>query len=464
MIKSFCLTLIFLLGLPLVGSSQTNISEEVSQLIDKYLPQSSEVGIAVYNLTTNQWVYKHQGHKLSRPASTMKLITAIAALTYDAEPFETSLWYKGEIKDETLHGDLYIIGGLDPEFGNTKMDQLVTAVSAQGIKEIKGNIYGDISLKDSLYWGTEWGWDDNPNSYQPYISPLMYNKGKVSVIAKPQAQGHKAKLILTPETSYYTLTNQTQSKNPSAGKFKVTRKWLENKNDIIVKGNVDRYRVQEINMQNSGHYFLHVFCEKLSDNYITINGGYQTTESTPTDAELICTINTPIEEVLTALLKDSDNLNGEAILVALAKRDKRKHIHAQDGVKYIEQLVTLIGDDPSKYRFADGCGLSSYNLISANLLVELLKYSYRDNEIYDKILPALPVSGIDGTLAYRMKSTPAFRKIKAKTGTINAISTLAGYAENSKGEILAFAILNQNIIKSIHARRFQDALCSLLCR
>ena len=464
MIRSICFTLILLLGFPISVSAQTNIKEEVNQLIDKYLPHSSEVGIAVYNLTTDQWVYQHQGYKLSRPASTMKLVTAITALTYEAKPFETSILYKGEIKDKTLHGDLYIVGGLDPEFGDRQMDQLVSAVKGQGIKEIKGNIYGDVSLKDSLYWGAGWGWDDNPNSYQPYISPLMYNKGKVSVIAKPHTQGYRAKLILTPETSYYTLNNQTQSKTPSIEKFKVTRKWLENKNDIIVSGNVDRYRVQEINMENSAHYFLHVFCEKLSDQQIKIEGGYQTTLSTPKNAHLICTLTTPIEEALTALLKDSDNLNGEALLVALAKKDKDKHIHAEDGTKYIEKMVSLLGDDPSKYSFADGCGLSSYNMISANLLVDLLKYTYKHSAIYNLILPALPVAGIDGTLAYRMKGTPAFRKIKAKTGTINSISTLAGYAENSKGEILAFAILNQNIIKSIHARRFQDALCSLLCR
>ena len=76
----------------------------------------------------------------------------------------------------------------------------------------------------------------------------------------------------------------------------------------------------------------------------------------------------------------------------------------------------------------------------------------------------MPVAGIDGTLAYRMRNTSAYKKVKAKTGTITAASSLAGFTENSKGEIIAFAILNQNILKSSQARRFQDVVCSLLSK
>lgn len=465
MIQRLCLILSFVLSVPLTLYSQTPTYEEVQTLMNKYLPSSSEVGIAVYNLSTNQWVYQHNAYKLSRPASTMKLITGITALAYDAPQFTTTVWYDGEIKDATLHGNLYVVGSMDPEFDDSKMNQLADAVCKLKIKTITGNIYGDVALKDSLYWGVGWGWDDNPNAYQPYLSPLMYNKGKITIIAKPNNPGQKANLLLSPETSYFSVTNKTNSKNPKAGKFTATRDWLENKNDITVSGNVDRYRIRELNVVHPELFFLYTFQDKLSKKGIVLKGSYKVKEFAKTfKSKQVCAINTSIQEVLVPMLKESDNLNAESLLIRLGRKNKVKHISAEDGIEYIDSLLLQINENPSSYRFRDGSGLSSYNLVSPTLLVNILRYAYRNPKIYSQILEGMPIAGIDGTLSYRMKNTPAYRKTKAKTGTINAISSLAGYAENSKGEILAFAILNQNILKTINAHRFQDALCALLCR
>lgn len=70
---------------------QNNISTEIDKYIKQYLPSSSEVGIAVYNLSKDQLIYEHNANKLARPASTLKLLTAITALEYHVQPLETSL-------------------------------------------------------------------------------------------------------------------------------------------------------------------------------------------------------------------------------------------------------------------------------------------------------------------------------------------------------------------------------------
>ena len=57
------------------------------------------------------------------------------------------------------------------------MDSLANAVSRLPFSVIRGKIYGDVSLKDSLYWGSGWLWDDTPDAFQPYLSPLMLDKG-----------------------------------------------------------------------------------------------------------------------------------------------------------------------------------------------------------------------------------------------------------------------------------------------
>ena len=108
----------------------------------------------------------------------------------------------------------------------------MAAVARFPFSVIKGKVYGDVSMKDSLYWGSGWLWDDTPYSFQPYLSPLMLNKGVVKVTATPGERGDSARLECTPASSYYTLTNKTQSRTPSAGRFRVSRDWLVNGNNI----------------------------------------------------------------------------------------------------------------------------------------------------------------------------------------------------------------------------------------
>ena len=444
---------------------QNNISTEIDKYIKQYLPSSSEVGIAIYNLSKDQLIYEHNANKLARPASTLKLLTAITALEYHVQPLETSLWYNGVIKENVLYGDLYVVGGLNPEFGEVELDEFISQIKKLSVSRIKGNIYGDISLKDSLYWGEGWAWDDNPSSYQPYISPLTYNKGKVTIESRPYNPGQKAQVIAKPKSSYYSIENKTVSKDPKAGKLEVTRNWLENQNNIMISGNVDRFRVKEVNVYNSTNFFLHTFYEKMMQNGIIIDGYYDVLEfEEGKETQLIYKNIITIPEIIKPMLKESDNLNAESLLINIGKLNKGKHISAKDGLTYVDSLVLKLGDNPCNYQIADGSGLSPYNLISANLLLNLLKYTYQKKSIFNVIYPSMPVAGIDGTLAYRMKNTSAYKKVKAKTGTITAASSLAGFTENSKGEIIAFAILNQNILKSSQARRFQDVVCSLLSK
>ena len=204
---------------------QEVLSSRINSLL-KTLPEGSEVGISVYDLTDKKPLYTYRDTKLSRPASTMKLLTAITALSRsDAdEPFRTEVWYNGVIEHDTLRGDLYVVGGFDPEFDELSMDTLVDAIITSPFSVIDGRIYGDISMKDSLYWGSGWAWDDTPEAYQPYLSPLMYHKGMVTVTAAPGAvQGDTARVSCYPESSYYSLSNATRTRTPSAGKFTVTR-------------------------------------------------------------------------------------------------------------------------------------------------------------------------------------------------------------------------------------------------
>ena len=169
-------------------------------------------------------------------------------------------------------------------------------------------------------------------------------------------------------------------------------------------------------------------------------------------------------EVLKEALKESDNLCAEALFHHLGARESGKRRAGFDEgekavIRFMQEEVGMI---PSNFRIVDGSGLSPYDCISPELLIAYLKYAYYHPDIFQPFYEALPVAGVDGTLRNRMKSGKAFRNVRAKTGAVTGIRTLAGYVKAANGHMLAFSIMNQNVLKLSEARKFQNKICEML--
>ena len=150
-----------------------NLQESLSQLISNEMFDHTQLGLYVYDLTADSALFDFGKLQLMRPASVMKLLTSITALTNlgGSYQFTTHLYTSAEVKDSILHGDVYIKGGFDPRFGNDDMEAFVEALSRKGLKKIDGRIFSDMSLKDTLKWGEGWCWDDDERT----LRPLLYN-------------------------------------------------------------------------------------------------------------------------------------------------------------------------------------------------------------------------------------------------------------------------------------------------
>ena len=93
------------------------------------------------------------------------------------------------------------------------------------------------------------------------------------------------------------------------------------------------------------------------------------------------------------------------------------------------------------FRIVSGSGLTRDNRTTAGQFVKLLNASYLDFDILPELLSSLPVAGKDGTLRRRMQGTAAYGKLRAKTGTIDGVSSLVGMVQSRGGELLAFAVV-----------------------
>ncbi|MCD8284773.1 MAG: D-alanyl-D-alanine carboxypeptidase/D-alanyl-D-alanine-endopeptidase [Prevotellaceae bacterium] len=186
----------------------------------------------------------------------------------------------------------------------------------------------------------------------------------------------------------------------------------------------------------------------------------------PSSARLLRQSQHSVDQILPRMLKQSDNIFAESLFCHIAANGAsgRGVGHRQAAARIKSFISQRLEMDASAYEIADGSGLSLYNYVSPQLLVEFLVYAWQNEQIRLHLYGALPVAASDGTLAKRMKGTEAQHNVHAKTGTVEGVSSLAGYATRPDGHILAFSIINQGISSTRAAKDFQDRVCQVLCQ
>lgn len=177
-----------------------------------------------------------------------------------------------------------------------------------------------------------------------------------------------------------------------------------------------------------------------------------------------CSLGHTIGRVMEPLLKKSDNVMAECLFHRLAALSGHRKTARHQAAAVVDSLITRLGLSPRDYLIADGSGLSLYNYVTPELLVELLNHAYRTESVRQPLWDCLPVAGVDGTLAKRMRGTLAQGNVHAKTGTVEGVSSLSGYLTAANGHLCSFSIINQCVARTRQGQDFQDAACLLLCQ
>ena len=208
--------------------------------------------------------------------------------------------------------------------------------------------------------------------------------------------------------------------------------------------------------------FASRLAQMLDKDSIFVDGP-STTGTLPKNALLLCSRSHPLVDVLEPMMKNSDNLYAESMFYQLGAATGASPAKASHGRQMILKTLKNAGVT-GQYKIADGSGLSLYNYVTPELLAKLLIYAYRKSGIIRYLYVSLPIAGEDGTLKKRMKDSPAHLNVRAKTGTVTGVSSLAGYALAANNHMLVFSIINQGIMKADDGRNFQDKVCKALCK
>ncbi len=146
----------------------------IDSILATPLLETSQLGLLIYDMTADSTLYAYGHRQTLRPASTMKLLTAITALEQLPADYQltTTLSYTGRIDRGTLVGNLWCRGGMDPLFGTDDMRYFVSSLRQLGVDTIRGRVLADMSFKEDVDFGEGWCWDDD-NSV---LSPLLVER------------------------------------------------------------------------------------------------------------------------------------------------------------------------------------------------------------------------------------------------------------------------------------------------
>jgi D-alanyl-D-alanine carboxypeptidase/D-alanyl-D-alanine-endopeptidase (penicillin-binding protein 4) len=432
------------------------IKAKIDSLIPDTLFPPAHIGIKVISLKTKEVLYELNPASLFAPASNQKLFTSAVALRQLGNNFPlNTITYS-----DTTTNTIYIKGFGDAVFRTEDLDSLAKRTQRKLLKGRTWRVVGDVSYWDNEYWGYGWNWDDEPEEYQMFLTPLILNGNCIKLFAKPGRNVGDPLVVRTePATLFVTVDNSASKtvKDSVVNKLKFSRRWRERSNTLTVEGEMllnDNEEDYVVSLWQPERYTVHVFTELLRRAGVIV---YETAIDTLSPRAFeVARFSHPLDSAVTYLNKISDNLTGEALLKILAAEKRGNPGSAEVGASIVKEFLAEQGMDTTRLRIVDGSGLSRMNLNSPAAIVRLLETMYHSPQ-FNAFSYSLPIASVDGTIARRMVHSSASNNLRAKTGTLGGVTALSGYVQTADGEWLAFSMMMMNYPFEARAyRKVQD--------
>ncbi len=425
----------------------------------------ARIGVAVVDLATGGELYGHDPDQGLSLASNTKLLTSVAALGTLGAGFRwRTAVYVDDLDDATgeVKGDVYLRGRGDPVLSAADLRQLAADLEARGVRTIHGQLVVDTSYFDAVTEPPHF--TDQPKERAAFRAPVAAlevarSAVTITVLGVPGGPG---KVVLEPDAGDYVRVTKSEVKTITTGRTRIR---------VDVKPKADHLEVEvtgQIKVANGSYdtrkriddparFAAKVFETALAEHGIKLGRRAIGTALVPATAKLVAVHDSPeLSTVLRAMNKESDNYIAETLLKTLGAET-----HAEpgqpgqppvpatwaDGTAAVASYLARIGLAPGSYRADNGSGLFDASSVSPRQLVTLLRAAYHDYRIGPDLVASLPTGGVDGTLAKRWRNQAARGRVRAKTGTLDKVVSLAGYVGVDQAHTFAFAIVVNDIPK-----------------
>jgi D-alanyl-D-alanine carboxypeptidase/D-alanyl-D-alanine-endopeptidase (penicillin-binding protein 4) len=425
-------------------------------------------GLLIVDAETGETLFERNADGYFVPASNMKLFTtalALAKLGPDYK-FHTTLETRGTISpDGTLSGDVLLVGRGDPNLSNRRFPfelkeefdgppekvliELADALAARGVKEISGDLIGDDSYFPRERYPNGWEIDDMVWEYGAAISSIVVDDNTVALTLTPgEKMGDPVLASVAPLTPDFALENDVTTSAPEV-KSDLTLSREPGASLVVVRGTLPAKsapRKLVLAIEEPALHAASLLAGLLPERGVKLDGKIRAVHVADTDAAprtiLAEHVSVPLGDSVKLINKISQNLHTE-MLLRTAARQNGLWSSPEEMLKTPQDFYAAAGIAPDDIMQTDGSGLSRHDLVTPRAIVTLLEYAQRQTW-FAPYYGSLPVAGIDGSLQDRMKATLAAGRIHAKTGSVEHVRTLSGFAETPSGRRLIFSFLSNN--------------------
>lgn len=446
-------------------------AEKINKGINHLLASAkdkADIGIVVQSMRTGAIVYQKNADQLLLPASNQKIFTAYAALQKLGPEFKYKtqlLTDATNISNGVINGNLYMRFEGDPELDVKDLNQMIGSLSQQGIHTITGNFYVDASRFDEQGIAPGTLESDIRYCYGAPIGAVIINHNCANLrIIPARSSGQLAQvepMLNIPLPVYNNVITKAATKN-------CPLQLAESSDGKYALNGCVKPRSKSIGLsfavRDSKLYSEEIIRSLLEQHQIRVSG---MTERNPNNIPLkILTLHEsrPMKDLVYDMMKKSDNIIANALFKTLGAYHFNQPGTWENSAQAMRAILAENHINvPAGAQFLDGSGLSREDRVTVNQLLQVLKNAYHNPMLAANFIPALPVSGINGTLKRRMGDVHMAGKVKAKTGTMKGVSSLSGYVETTNHEVYAFSIVvNSRSGWMGRYRILEDKICRFL--
>ena len=430
-------------------SLQKQISRSATQLVlkDSSLT-TAHVGISIYEPATNKYWFNYQGDHYFVPASNTKIPTCYAAMKYLGDSL-VGLKY-----DNTNDSEINIYPTADPTFlhGDFKNQPVLNFLKQKDRRfHLTNNNWEESPL------GSGWSWNDYNANYMAERSAFPFNGNTIKVRLKD------FKYISSPSFSYSPVLTLEWRAEPHYFEPSIPKTYdlplkesatREMHDSTIRKKTLRNFSIQRsiagnsFSLLPSGSPFTSQELPFYTNNDSAVVGILQKDYSLDINVGFFYEpgrgpifvkkiYSQPTDSLLKPMMHRSDNFFAEQTLLMVSN----ERLGVMNDEKIIDTLLkTDFKDLPQKPRWADGSGLSRYNLFTPQDFVAI--FNKMKNEFgMDRIKNIFPTGG-EGTLSNYYKAENGY--LFGKTGSLSGVVALSGFLHTKKNKLLIFSVLVNN--------------------
>ncbi len=321
--------------------------------------------------------------------------------------------------------DYLIVLGADPYLKANELDKIVRCISKE-----PNSIAIDDSIIDKNEWGEGWQWDDDLNPLMPKFSAYNIDKNLMEIVIIPSIKGFPADIKMSIS---YPTTFVNEIVTDKTTDYKLTRQNYLSPDVIIAKGTIEpkRSAIIDIPVNNPKKYFKIRLSEEVINHGISSSGLFPTRKLN-NNYTFITQLSHDIKRAQSDILKESNNLVAETVFKLAGGKYKNQTGSFENGLEMFEDFCKKQKIDTSNIKLTDASGVSKNNLMTSDFMTEFL---YKNQSYLE---PRLITAG-EGTLSNRMLYLK--NMVYAKTGTLNNISSIAGYITTRTNKKYIFCIM-----------------------